>query len=334
MALNNDFKQAFFNGQDCWKKNDYINARHWFEIAVKDSNFKDESLSKLIQIEIREGKYSKARKILVENKDISSIGLKQIYGLLENIENNFEQSRKYYSECMVDPDMQYKSLLAIAKLYIQTGDYEVARKMFETLRLNPKFYIQATFGLASLNIFEHNFFEAQKLMNEINVSKLTPKLTQHYRILDSYIKYFLGQLRMSDNKFDPVRDYMIYRLFDHSEDTLLNHIEKHRNQAEKETNGCFFRYTDTKKLLYDARNKIEDMNANHFEVSDMYRFRLDTPIGYKDDLITSDLCVVTIIGTKDIITMYPVSLSDEFDKEGLATSKELKLKRLQGGIRK
>ena len=76
------------------------------------------------------------------------------------------------------------------------------------------------------------------------------------------------------------------------------------------------------------------MTANHFEVSDMYRFRLDTPIGYKDDLITSDLCVVTIIGTKDIITMYPVSLSDEFDKEGLATSKELKLKRLQGGIRK
>lgn len=76
------------------------------------------------------------------------------------------------------------------------------------------------------------------------------------------------------------------------------------------------------------------MNANHFEVSDMYRFRLDTPIGYKGDLITSDICVVTMIGTKDIITMYPVSLSDEFDKEGMSTSKELKLKRLQGGIRK
>lgn len=255
MALNTDFRQAFFNGQDCWKKNDYINARYWFEIAVKASNFRDEALSKLIQIEIREGKYSKARKILAENKDISSIRLKQIYGLLENIENNFEQSRKYYSECMIDPNLQYKSLLALAKLYMQTGNYEVARKMFETLRLNPKFYIQATFGLASLNIFEHNFFEAQKLMNEMNVSKLTPKLTQHYRIIDSYIKYFLGQLRMSDNKFDSVRDYMIYRLFDHSEDTLLNHIEKHRNQAEKETNGCFFRYTDTKN--YYMMQEIE-----------------------------------------------------------------------------
>jgi tetratricopeptide (TPR) repeat protein len=333
VILNNDFRQAFFNGQECWQKNDYINARYWFEIAINDSNFRDDSLSKLIQIEIREGKYSKARQILVENKDISSIALKQIYGLLENIENNFERSKKYYSECMVDPSMQYKSLLAIAKLYMQTGDYEVARKMFETLRLNPKFYIQAIFGLVSLNIFEHNFFEAQKLMNEIDVSKLTPKLTQHYRIMDSYIKYFLGQLRMSDNKFDPVRDYMIYRLFDHSEGTLLNHIGRHCNQAEKETNGCFFKHIDTKKLLYDARDRIEDMNANHFEVSDMYRFKLDTPIGYKGNFITNDLCVVTIIGTKDIITMYPVQLSEEFDKEGLATSKELKLKRLQGGIK-
>lgn len=86
--------------------------------------------------------------------------------------------------------------------------------------------------------------------------------------------------------------------------------------------------------MTDARETIEDMNGNHFEFSDMYRFKLDTPIGYKGDLITSDLCVATIIGTKDIITMYPVSLSDEFDKEGLATSKELKLKRLQGDVRK
>lgn len=76
------------------------------------------------------------------------------------------------------------------------------------------------------------------------------------------------------------------------------------------------------------------MNSNHFEVSDMYRFRLDTPIGFKGDDITSDLCVVTMIGTKDILTMYPVLLSDEFDKEGMSESKELLLKRKQGGIRK
>ena len=76
------------------------------------------------------------------------------------------------------------------------------------------------------------------------------------------------------------------------------------------------------------------MNGNHFELTDMYRFKLDTPIGYKGELITNDLCVVTILGTKDIITMYPVSLSNEFDNEKFSTSEQLKLKRLQGGIKR
>lgn len=41
-----------------------------------------------------------------------------------------------------------------------------------------------------------------------------------------------------------------------------------------------------------------------------------------------------MIGTKDILTMYSVLLSDEFDKEGMSKSKELLLKRKQGEIRK
>lgn len=66
----------------------------------------------------------------------------------------------------------------------------------------------------------------------------------------------------------------------------------------------------------------------------MYRFRLDAPIGFKGDEETSDLCVVTMIRAKDILTMYPVLLSDEFDNEGMSESKELSLKRKQGGFRK
>lgn len=139
---------------------------------------------------------------------------------------------------------------------------------------------------------------------------------------------------MSDNNFNQVNEYALYRLFDRSDKTLLRHIDRHKNQSEKSGNGCFFEHTDTRKLLHDARDIIQNMNANHFEVSDMYRFRLDTPIGFKGNETTSDLCVVTLIGTKDIITMYPVSLSDEFDKEGLSKSKELALKRLNGGVRK
>ena len=59
-----------------------------------------------------------------------------------------------------------------------------------------------------------------------------------------------------------------------------------------------------KKIIVRCKKIIENMNWNHFEILDMYRFKLDTPIGYKGELITNDLCVVRMIGTKDIITMY------------------------------
>lgn len=328
MAQN--IRDSYFNGMNCWRNNDYINARKYFEISYNDSEFRDGSLSKLLQIDLREGKYAKVRKLLEENVDSQTVQIKQVYGLLENIENNFEASKRYYSECMIDPEMQNRALLSIAKLYIQTGDNEVARKMFETLQLNQYFKTQSTIGLICLNILEQNYKDAESLLRGINGRGLTPKLCQHYRILDLYVQYFQGKLNAT-NHFDPVKDYMLYRLFDHSEETLLNHIQKHMNQRDRQSNGCFFKNIDLQKLLFYAREKIENMNSNHFEVSDMYRFRLDTPIGFKGDEITSDLCVVTMIGTKDILTMYPVLLSDEFDKEGLSTSKELMLKRNIGG---
>lgn len=126
-------KDAYFKGIEFWNNNDYINARYYFEKAYKyNGEFGDLSLSKLIQIDLREGKYAKVRNLLWNNQS-DAIEFKQVYGLLENIENNFEKSKTYYSQCMIDPDMQNKSLLAIAKLYIQTGDNEVARKMLKTL---------------------------------------------------------------------------------------------------------------------------------------------------------------------------------------------------------
>lgn len=332
--MTQNMSEIYYNGMNSWKNNDYINARKYFEISYNASEFKNDSLSKLLQIDLREGKYNKVRKLLEENIENQTVQMKQVYGLLENIENNFEASKKYYSACMVDPKMQNKALLSIAKLYIQTGDNEVARKMSETLQLDNYFKIQSTIDLICLNILEQNYNDAQSLLKGIDEKRLTPKLYQHYRILHMYIQYFQGKLNSSNNYFDPVKDYMIYRLFDHNEEILLNHIQKHMNQRDRDSNGCFFKYIDLKKLLSDARERIEGMNANHFEVSDMYRFQLDTPIGFKGDDITSDLCVVTMIGTKDIITMYPVLLSDKFDKEGFSISKELMHKRNIGGTKR
>lgn len=243
--MTNKFKQAFLKAQKYWENNDYKNARYWYEIAMKSEEFKDKSLSKLLQIEIREGKYAIARRIMNENKDISSSALMQAYGLLENTENNFEESKKYYNLCMTDPNMQYKSLLALAKLHIQTGDYSIAEKILQTLQLNPNYYIQATFALVSLNIYQNNFFEARKNLYGIDSTKLTPKVLKHYQIISTYIKYYLGELKQ-DSCHKNINEYAFDRLFHKSDNALIQHINSHKNQTERYTNGCFLPQLDIK----------------------------------------------------------------------------------------
>lgn len=130
-----------------------------------------------------------------KNKENQTVQINRLYGLLENIENNFESSKRYYNKCMINPEVQNKALLSIAKLYIQTGDNDVARKMFETLHLNKHFRIQSTIGLICLDILEQNYKDAEKLLKGIDKRGLTPKLYQHYHILNMYIKYFLGSLK-------------------------------------------------------------------------------------------------------------------------------------------
>lgn len=331
MSKTNDFQNYYYNGIKALDNNDYATARYWLEITVNEPKYRNNSLLRLCMINLREGKYAPTREILENQVDSSDIRFKRLYGLLENIENNFETSKKYFSECLLDPSLQRRSLLSISKLYIQTGDNEVARKMLETLNIYKEFKTQTIIDLICLNILEKNYDSAYKLLTTIDKNILTPKLLNHYHQLNIYLLYLMGKLKDSNYGANLVENYTVSRLLDDSEEHLLKHIQRHKNQNKRDSTGCFFRDTNLKELLADAKDIIKELNPNHFEVSDFYRFRLDKPIGYKGKEITRDLCVATIIGSKEIISMYPVLLSSSFDKEGMSTSKQLKLKREQGG---
>ena len=322
-------KEAFNNGYTCFSKKDYQNARDWYNISAQDPKYCNQSLARLTLISLKEENYAQARDIL-ENSDTKDPLLKRVYGLLERVELNFDRSRKYFSECMAEPKYPYSSFLYLAKLHVQMGDYDMAEKMFQTLQLNAKFYFQATLDLIYLYSLQTKFYDAKQNLMTINVSTLDERQLGAYLILEAYLKYFLGELKSSDSE-KSCSYYVINYLYNHNDNNLLSHINRHKSSS---INGmCFYPDLDLPKLLMEVRSKIENMNGNHFEICDIYKFSLDYPIGFKDNEVTYDLCVATLLGTKDIITMYPIILSKDYNKEGLLTSEELKLKRILGGKR-
>ena len=101
MAIEYNGKNDYLNGCQNFRK-DYEKARYFLNMAYQDPDYRFASISKLMQIDLKEGKYAHVRSLLQENEHYQSIELNHIYGLLENIENNFETSKKYYGACMVD----------------------------------------------------------------------------------------------------------------------------------------------------------------------------------------------------------------------------------------
>lgn len=286
---------------------------------------------------VMNGNFSRAREILNENRETDDKILIRSYGLLENAENNFEQSLKYYQESLKGANnySQDITLLSIAKLYLQIGEHDKSKSILERLQANPEFSVQASFGLIFINLLENNFRECERILDSIdNADGLTPILREHIANTRLVVKYLSNQIiNVSDYSFKK-NHYLPSILTGDNDVALLTHITKHYKRYVYGYCTGFFRDIDLERLVDEGKDRIKDLNPNHFELSDIYRFRMDRPIGYKYGRITRDICISTVIGTKKIITMYPVLLSSEFDKEGTSTSKVLKMKRLEASRKK
>lgn len=280
----------------------------------------------VIRGHIKQSRYDLARNLL-EKEDINNnYSLLMTYGLLENSENNYDKSIEYFSECMNDCSIQKQALLSLGKTYVQLGEFDIARKIFETVRLDEHLFLQAMFELIYLNILKGDFYKAKELLDELYLYPLNSSFRKYYRKASLLIRYYLGELK-NDANFS---SYLQERLVNPDEEIIIEHLKKHCNQEDRYTYGCFFPDIDLEQLLDIAKNKIKNLNANYYSSSCYYRFSLDREIGFKGDKVTNDICVVTILGTKEILSIYPVSLSKKFNQEGYQESEKLNLKRLKG----
>lgn len=330
MSNNSNFgREAFYSGIKYYDEGEYVKARACFEISIKNPRYQEVSIYRLIKIDLKEGKYAKARETLNSDINLNDIDRYRLFGLLEKIENNFKTSQYYFQKCLIEPRTQYIAFLEIAKICSQMGDYSIAQRMLDTLQLNDKYATTATLELISLKICEGNYEEAYNLLKQVDFN-IRSAYSKQIKLLNILLLSKLDPTPNNYNPFDHSIDYSICRLLDENDDNLIEHLQKHLNQEDRQSNGCFFENINLNELISSVKEKINIMNPSYCGFNDIYRFRFDYPIGYKGDALTSDITVATIIDTKKIITMYPVQLSPEYNREGFLYDQTISLKRKQG----
>ena len=280
-------------------------------------NFDELSWSSLIpkiDLALHTGNYEKARFY------INQVSEKQkrlnYLSMIENIEYNFEHSMKLYNQYL-QMKSGYHQSLTLARLNIQLGNYSEARKLLEPIVSNCKWGSIAKLYIICIDILEKEYRRALLLANSGDFN-----LSFYYKTVSYFIQNKLNILDIDINFEDKkVNDILSLILNPNDKKIILNNVEK--------TYGNLFLLSVDKDLLLDdVKRKIKNMNGNHFRIYDLYKFHLDYPVGIIDGKKTSDICVTTFLGTKDIITMYPIKLSDSFNLEDNLYSEELKQKRL------
>ncbi len=323
----------YVDGKKAMESGNTLLARHLFKKSLLTPSCYKSSLANLVRINLKEGKYDQARELLEKFQSSSSRpnALANLQQFLELHEYNFHCAKKYAEIAVEEGNMQMENMLSLARCYLQLGEYDLAEKFYETLCFNENFHFTATIELVYLYMLEEDYQRAYRMYEKIKEnSEMTP---YHHYVTEATLLSKLKNYNRITYGIDKDTSYTLNRLFKQEDKDLVEHIEKHKNKEEKMTNGCFYANLDLANLISIARSKIERMNPIHNNTSEFYKVRLDFPIGFKERTITSDICVVTLLGTKNILTIYPIALSSQFNQEDLLYDENLKQKRLKGGRR-
>lgn len=314
MNRRNICRNAFFNGEREYNNKNYEVARYWYKIAIQDPKYVSKSIEMLFFINVKEGRYDEARNLLNSNYFIDTDTVIKHLGFLENMEYNFIKSRDYYEE-YAKYTIDLAADIGIARSYYQLGEYERALEILKSIK-RRNFDKVALYEVCLL-FYVGKYSEALKKLNKVNISKLETRDKKTYRDILTLLKYKLGLLRDSD-----ITIYTYRRLLDSSQNLLISHIKNH---FEKDMD---FEGQDMEEFIKMIQDKIESMNAVHYGAADNYNFKISESLGIKSKDNKNGIKVVTHLGSKDIVTIYPIVLSDEFDKEKNSSSQELMLKRI------
>lgn len=309
-------ESCFKMGIEYYKSKDYEKALYYLEKVKNDKILSSKAIGIIFQIYFRHGLFNKARDVL------NNTNFYYYMGLLEEYEGNLNEAYKYFNLALQSKEGYKETLLALARVYAELGFNKEALDILNKLT-ETDVAIRAQFEKICLLTRTFQYQKAYQILEEINTQRLTSNTRKDYKDLIVLLKYRLNLL--NKEKFSPQTEYPAYLLVTKDDDVLLKHINLHTRQSDRYTYGCFFSNIDLNNLLNDVKEKIDSLNPIYCNKTDFYRFSFDRSIGFKGSDKTKDVTVITLLGTKQIITMYPVMFSPRFDTEKLNHDKDLQM---------
>ena len=234
--------------------------------------------------------------------------------------------------------------LLFANAYIARGDYQIARKHLEKAIIASSYSIKiaATFKLGALHLLAEEYDSAkQVLLDTIEQSKRPPRIcyAMLIKILYTQGEYdkareYLAAIKEKDryieddstfyklellldkaqgNKLPSREDNLEYaerQLVQYSREEALEKIKDCHTRNPQKGISMFSEMKDVESIFEEVKLQLDPKTQLSIGTA-MDEYEIEYPeVGFLDGKILNHIRVVTIPGTKDIITMYPCRQSD------------------------
>jgi len=273
--LSEEEQNIIYLNHGAWENEDFLKKYNSIVVKLKREYLKKDNYWDL-EIMLKRGRYELVRKLISEKE--YDLKIQEYYGLLERIEFNFMHSLDIF-ESLAQKEASNKIFINLIWSYIQIGDYEKARYLLKNLSLKK----EELFLLVYIDILEKKYESAWKVFRKIVKGQLNKEELEKYEQVLKLLKSYLEEESLN-TKINIITDYQ-KELF--NVDEVLPKV----------------------KLL------LPGLLHQHHDYHDIYRLSFSDIIGKCDDLLTTDLEVITYLGTKEIISISPITLSNEFKRK-------------------
>ncbi|MFI3260155.1 MAG: hypothetical protein R3Y13_00350 [bacterium] len=311
-------KNKFDMAEDAIKLKKYNLAASYYLEIMESTNLQHSSIFKLVNLYYRCGKLQECRDLLTNFECLSredKIRKLTLLSKLENKEYNYVTSYNLANEVINKLDKNDKfALYNRALSLLNLGEYKEARVDFMKIKNYPELYEVSMIYLIKIEIILGNLRQAFNLANSIITSDL--RIKQKIQ----YFKYYLSK-ELNVPFINPAED--IYSIMiDKSTDntTLSRHIKKHFNDYTKSESLKFLNIT-VDELITEVEERIKEYYYSYAKCSDRYIVELQHGTTSTDN-DKNHATVYVNFDTSKILTFYPISVSDQFDKEGYGRIKK------------
>lgn len=223
---------------------------------------------------------------------------------IEFIFNNDELVVKYCQELIKytkNRSLINGSIYTLAEVYKRNDDLITSASYFEKL-LNTTYECTAIMNLLCINIELKEYEEALKYVYLCLNKKISLKSAETFKIL-----FFLkSKLGLIEENYKP-KDYFEKQTLDYSSKRAYNHISTHLKENDlKARHTIFVQNIDLKNLFENCIEQLSVIEPVSDLIVDRYYISFDNIIGISNETETNIVEVITVNGTKNILTMFPV----------------------------